>query len=283
MTPIHEIEPFDVREAQRVELELLDEFARVCRKNNIAFFLAYGTCLGAVRHKGFIPWDDDVDVFVFGRDLPRLQAAMARDLGEGFFYQCKDTDPEFNMTITRLRKDGTTMLNFENADRDIHQGICMDIYPLYEMSSSAVGRYRQKLWTMVDCLLTVHRMPLNHGAMGRMAARAGLAVLDHEFVAKRARRVIRSHVGEPSNRLCCLSCGWSTLDVDYPAEDFGVTLLEFEGRMMPVPSGYDRYLTITFGDYMTLPPEDQRKGDHTVYFVDANTDYREYRGKKYLI
>lgn len=276
------VEPFDVRKLQLVELELLNEFKRVCEKNSIPFFLAYGTCLGAVRHKGFIPWDDDVDVFVFARDLIRLREAMGSDLASGYFYQCKETDPALNMTITRLRKDGTTMLNYENVDREIHQGVCIDIYPLYEMSSNPIGKLRQKCWSMVDCLLTVHRMPLNHGMLGRLAATVGLALLDHKWVARHARRVMSAYTGAVCDTLCCLSCGWSTINVDYPAEDFRISYMEFEGSAMPVPQGYDRYLTITFGNYMKLPPIDQRKGDHTVYFVDLETDYKAYRGKKYL-
>ena len=136
---------------------------------------------------------------------------------------------------------------------------------------------------MVDCLLTVHRMPLNHGRLGRVAATIGLAILDHEWVAKKARKAMNKYVGQQTGVLCCLSSGWSTIDVDYPAEVFGVKHLEFEGELMPVPSGYDNYLTITFGDYMKLPPVEQRHGDHTVYLVDTHTDYRAYRGKKYLV
>ena len=127
---MYEIEEYDLQAMQSREVQLLDEFARVCRKRGIPFFLAYGTCLGAIRHKGFIPWDDDIDVFVFARDLTRLQEAMLSDLNKGYFYQTNETDHNFNMTITRLRLDGTTALNVENADRDMHQGVYIDIYPL---------------------------------------------------------------------------------------------------------------------------------------------------------
>ena len=278
------VEDYDLAEMQRCELELLDEFDRVCTLHDIPYFLAYGTLLGAARHEGFIPWDDDIDLFVFARDLPRLREAMAADLDhERFFYQCEETDPAFNMTITRLRLNGTTALNVENAERDMHQGVFIDVYPLHEMAPGKAGRFRQKCWSMVDCLLTVHREPLNHGTTGRVAYHVGMALLDHPGVHEKARRERDRHLGSDDAIICSLCSGWSTIDREFPPGMFGTDHLPFEGRTVPVPSGWRQLLEMRYGDWTQLPPESERHGSHTIYFFDAHHSYEDYRGKKYLL
>lgn len=274
---------YDLKRMQELQLQLFDEFRRICDLHGIQYYLAFGTCLGAVRHKGFIPWDDDIDVFVFSRDMERLRQAMAADLSEGFFYQCEQTEPDFHMTITRLRLDGTTMIDMDSIDHDIHQGVFIDIYPVHELSHSALGRKRQQAWAMVNCLLTIHRIPRNHGLKGKVAAAIGFALLDHKGVKEHARKVMCAHAGEKTGYVTSLSSGWIDIGEVYSQESFVPMMAEFEGRMVPIPSGYDELLTLHYGDYMTLPPEDKRHGYHTTVLFEPDTPYQQYRGTKYYV
>jgi len=203
---------------QQLELKLFDEFARVCDANGIPYTLAYGTALGAIRHKGFIPWDDDIDVFVFAEDLDRLRAAMEKDLAPGFFYQCEETEPDFHMTTLRLRLDGTTAIDMDNVANDVHQGLFIDIYPLYEVSQNDFLRLRQQLWAMVNCLLTIKRMPYNHGRLGRLAAKLGFFVFDRPGMKEHARRVMRSCQGKGTGLVANLNSGWISIKKVYRTE-----------------------------------------------------------------
>lgn len=276
-------EDYDLHAMQQHELVLFDEFVRVCEQNNIPYFLAYGTLLGAARHGGFIPWDDDIDVFVFARDLESLYLAMERDLDhERFFYQCPQTDSGFNMTITRLRENGTTALTVENADRDMHQGVFIDIYPLHEMGPTRLRRLRQQCWSMVNCLLTVRREPLNHGLVGRVLYRLGMALFDRPGILDRSRRARDQYLGETAETICSLCSDWNTIKREFPSSMFGVSRMTFEQRAACVPTGWERFLRMRYGDWRELPPADQRHGQHTIYFFDPDHSYEVYKGVKYF-
>ena len=279
----HEVSPELLAQVQQLELKLLDEFVRVCDKNDIPYTLAYGTALGAVRHKGFIPWDDDVDVFVFAQDLDRLRAAMERDLAEGFFYQCEETEPDFHMTTLRLRLDGTTAIDMDNVDHDVHQGLFIDIYPLYEVSRNPILRLRQQAWAMVNCLLTIHRIPYNHGTLGKVAAKVGFLVFDHPGVKEHARAVMRSCLGKNTGLIANLNSAWISIKKIYKTEWMLPGKGSFEGREVSIPRDSDGFLSERYGDYMALPPEENRKAYHDFVLFDPDTDYRVYKGKYYLV
>lgn len=272
---------FDLEKIKECELTLLDEFARVCRNNNIHFTLACGTCLGAVRHKGFIPWDDDIDVFVWARDLPRLEQVMQKDIADNFFYQTKESDPDYHMVHPRLRLNGTTALEALNLDYDIHQGVWIDIYPLYEVSPHSLGRVWQKCWALIHSLLAIHRIPTNHGKGGVLAAKLGFVLFDHEWAHNYAKRVISKYNGKNTDIVCSFNSIWTIIKREYPAALFEPIDAQFEGRAMPIPKGYNQYLTIRYGDYMTLPPEAKRHGMHTIIFFDPAHSYLDYKGTKY--
>ena len=101
----------EIRPLQEKQLQILKEFKRVCDKNNLDYFLAFGTLLGAVRHEGYIPWDDDVDVCMNYSDYVALDKACNRDLKEGFFLQSDKLDPNSHMTYKKLRLNNSEMLS----------------------------------------------------------------------------------------------------------------------------------------------------------------------------
>lgn len=117
-----------LRKLQLTELELLVEFDRICRKNNIVYILGYGTMLGAVRHKGFIPWDDDVDVFLMRDEYERFCDACEKDLDkEKFFLQNWETDKNFNSGYAKLRRNNTHYVRVGQEKMKYHNGIYIDI------------------------------------------------------------------------------------------------------------------------------------------------------------
>ena len=130
----------DLRRHQAVLLELLTEFDRICVKHGIGYVLFAGSALGAVRHQGFIPWDDDLDVAMLRADYQRFLQLAPAELGEQYFLQ-GEFSAHWPMFFSKLRKNGTAcMERFVPKDEKMHQGIYMDIFPVDNLSDNALVR-----------------------------------------------------------------------------------------------------------------------------------------------
>lgn len=125
-----------------VELDLLDQFIKFCEKNKITYFVAFGSLLGAIRHGGFIPWDDDIDVVVPTKDYNRIAQLAPEFFKEPYFYQSEKTDPGFSRYFARLRNSQTTAIAIEDADcrRNLNQGIWIDILPMDNIPDNSQER-----------------------------------------------------------------------------------------------------------------------------------------------
>ena len=119
-----------LRRLQLTELEILVEVDRVCRENNIKYCLGCGTLLGAIRHNGFIPWDDDVDVWMLRKDYERFCAVGVKALDDKYFFQNWFTDPYFNSAYGKIRKKGTRYVRVGQEKMKYKDGIYIDILPL---------------------------------------------------------------------------------------------------------------------------------------------------------
>lgn len=119
-----------LEEFKKKQLQIIHELDRVCKKVNINYYLAYGTCLGAVRHKGFIPWDDDIDVFLTCNEMNRL--LKNKELfGNQYFLQTRYTDSKYCNMKYSLRDSNTSYFSDEEDSRDINHGMFIDLYVLY--------------------------------------------------------------------------------------------------------------------------------------------------------
>ena len=125
----------EIKQLKEVEIELFDELDRVCKLLDIPYFMVGGTLLGAVRHQGFIPWDDDIDVVMFREDLERLEKEGSTLFDKKYFLQTEDTDKYYPLMTAKLRKNGTVFLEGcmdENVKS--HTGIFIDIFPMDDIS-----------------------------------------------------------------------------------------------------------------------------------------------------
>ena len=131
MGEIINLTPEQLRTLQLIELEMLVEVDRICRKNHIQYTLDGGTLLGAVRHKGFIPWDDDADIVMFRHEYARFYHACKSDLDtERFFLQEYRTDPNYRWGYAKLRRKGTEYVRVGQEHMRYKTGVCIDIFPL---------------------------------------------------------------------------------------------------------------------------------------------------------
>lgn len=269
-----------VHELQNAQLCILEELDRVCKVLDLTYCLAFGTALGAIRHKGFIPWDDDVDVYMRIEDLEKLQNNS--DLfAKGFFLQHHNSDPEFGLMITRLRNSNTTLIEKTEINRDINHGVFIDIYPLFNIPAKGWKAYRLVITSMFYRLMLYGVVPQNRGKIMKF----GSTILLKITTQKMRDKIIK----------CCFNTLKSTkktgfisslygdeANIRYPEECFfPVKWVPFDRIMAPVMCESDKYLTMTYGDYLKLPPVEKRVFHHNYAFVDLKKTYVEYKGKVY--
>ncbi len=119
-------EEIELREIQSIQLDILEELDRVCKQNGLNYYLACGTCIGAVRHRGFIPWDDDIDVYMYVDDIKKLISCQAQ-FTDRYFVQCKRTDKNFESPIVRLRDSNTACFEKDEIGLDINHGFFVSL------------------------------------------------------------------------------------------------------------------------------------------------------------
>ena len=127
---------YNVEKLKAYEVKILDKFVSICKKNNLNYYLAYGTLLGAIRHKGFIPWDDDIDVYMKAEDYYKFKEIMKENPVDGYFYQSLETEKYYSLSFAKLRMNNTSVVEKKLAEEKIHNGIYIDIFPLLPYPNS---------------------------------------------------------------------------------------------------------------------------------------------------
>lgn len=254
----------DLRNLQMAELEILLEFQRVCETLGLRYYLTAGTLLGAVRHKGFIPWDDDIDVAMPREDYDKLAQQGPKYIGAEYVYQEYRTEPNFPYYFAKLRKRGTKAEEPILRAIEMEQGIYIDIFPLDRCPDSD-GRAALlfKGIELLDCAVLARVSTEFVCGYQKGYMRFLWNVLRHLpngwiFALREGTRKL---LGRGGKRLCTAGGHHGYPREVYQPEWFAKTVeLEFEGHSFPAPAGWDALLKNMYGDYMTLPPQEERQG-----------------------
>ena len=248
-------------------IQLLDRFVEVCQKNELRYYLAYGTVLGAVRHKGLIPWDDDIDVHMPREDyeiIQRLQPSIWGDMK----LTSRRLTPNNQYHFLKLENPNTTVI--EQLDPLYVGGVYLDIFPLDKApeEKEVMTNQLRKIRKIQE---KYYIISVKHGCDYRGLVN-GIKFRCRHFIYQRQR------IQDTWERLACeFETSDSNLYVDFhqpedwhyqsmPMDWFGKGVqVDFEGRKFIVPENYDAYLTHIYGDYMTPPPEDKREGHEFLY------------------
>lgn len=272
---------YSIREIQLKQLELLHELDRVCKIAGVPYYLAAGTCLGALRHEGFIPWDDDIDVFMHWRDLERL--ISQRDLFEDkYFLQCAETEPNVNTVLCRLRDSETTCITKEDKDVDINHGVFIDIYVLYPYPDNPLRAQKIIFDSFILRILQADGGPKNHGKPARIIGDIIAGCYRGARRARKIRSIINEYKHNNGTKYYSIYFGedikpfWSR---KYPKEWFSKeSCLKFEDMMAPCPSDVLEYCKFRYGnDCMELPPPEKRTTNHDFIVLDLHNAYERYR------
>lgn len=281
--------PEQMRALQLKELEILKYLRQVCEANDLLFWLAGGSAIGALRHHGFVPWDDDVDVFMPRADYERLYAQWDQLSPNKQYSLCRSDDTHnYRHAAMTLNDNNTTFINFRTADQDVNQGIGIDILPMDLMAETKFQRAKQRFCAILFSIYINQRLPDNQGKVLRAMTGMPLAIVRSEKARIRLWQWAEKHMTKPSygksQTAVELVTGLKAMLRPLNRSWFKQTkLVPFEDTQMPVAQGVDAYLRLIFGDYMQMPPADQQKAKHHTAMIDTQTPYTQYRGKYYLV
>lgn len=295
--------PEELRKLQLIELDLLLELDRICKKNNITYMICSGTLLGAVRHKGFIPWDDDLDTRMPRKEFEKFEKACEKDLNhDKYFLQTWKTDPEYRWGYVKLRRKGTEYLRAGQEAIKCMSGVSIDIFVADNVSDNYLEARLQyyirracikTLWSVIG--VTADKNPIKRGLY---------RVIRH--IPKTVPLKILEGIGKRNNRkstkyACCLSFyrrnSFSSVN-NYKCGDKGFVVLndwfkekteiEFEGFKFYTCANPMEYLQSHYVNIWSYPPENERTLHAPISFqLDVEIDLHgksidEYMKKDYI-
>ncbi|MBQ2676708.1 MAG: LicD family protein [Clostridia bacterium] len=263
-------------------------FQKFCDENNLLFYMCGGGCIGAIRHKGFIPWDDDIDVFMPRDDYEKLKV-LWRQKADNDKYPCIYSDKNLvdgNLFIT-IRDTDTTFIKPYQQKLDIPHGLVLDILPIDGYPDKPFQRKLQVFWALIYSLYCAQQIPQNHGTLKKVIGAVALGIVPFKGLRYRiwkfAEKQMTKYKISDCNHITELCSGPGYMKKKYNKEAFeSALLMDFEGYKLPVPVGYDHYLKTAFGDYMKMPPKEKQKPHHEALFIDLDNSYLKYKGKYYL-
>lgn len=266
-----------LRALQLAIFEILKAIDKICKEYNIKYSLACGTALGAIRHQGFIPWDDDLDIMFLRPEYERFIEVAPPLLKEQGFTLQKEFSKTWPMHWTKVRKDNTTFIeDFEPKIKGIHQGIYVDLFPIDNLSNSKIIVEIQ--WNLFHMLVAKGMKKRGYRKTNSFAKKFAMAI-SPLFPEKLLRRIVMQRKKQNTKRVhCFLGAAIVKSHNIFPRYLFNEYVdVVFEGEQFPVVKEYDEYLTICYGDYMKLPPVEKRQSRvHALYF-DLERPYTDYR------
>lgn len=252
----------ELRQVQLIQLELICEVDRICKKKNIRYNMVGGTMLGAIRHKGYIPWDDDADIGFLREEYEKFRVACKTELDQDKFYfqDCRDTEG-YRWGYGKLRRKGTEFIRLQQEFMPYPQGIAIDLMPFDNIPDGEAAKRIHK----VKCFLY---RKIFWSAVGRKSEKNRIKRLGYQILYRIPEKTIKKSY----QRFIDKSGKKQTKQVRIltfptPKKVFGyerkwyteLTEYEFEGKYFPGAVDYDGYLKVKYKNYMDLPPVEKRK------------------------
>lgn len=280
-----------MKEVWAVQLDLFAEFDRVCRKNNIVYIASGGTMLGAVRHHGYIPWDDDMDLMMMRDQYEKLCEVAPSEFRHPYFFQTEKTEPGTRRWFARLRNSDTTGIQKSElcVRHKFNQGIFIDVFPMdgvpdnekeYHRQSKKISYYKNlylglnvvgyAFWREFEPTHIKLLKNLSHKLFGRLIRNLRI----REWAYKKVEIISQLYSCDETNLISLLSFQPQNLGQAIRRVDMNnIVEVDFEFLKMPIIANYDEHLRRKYGDYMTPTKSPTYHGE--VVF-DTNINYEKY-------
>ena len=277
----------EVKKLWDVQLSCFDQLKKICEKHGIKYFAGGGTLLGTVRHKGFIPWDDDMDFFMFQEDYDRFAEVAPKEIKEPFFFQHYTTQKGYGTSISRIRRvdtTGCTQYEYDTVDESYCCGIFIDIFPLQYVADKKIPLSIQKLkvgfyrtcisgYGLRRQIKNQHKISVSPYALISLLLGDFFSLFCSHAKLSALFLSACNNGGKKSTRVGIVAFLGFKEKYIWPIEYWKETImLPFEDVMMCCPKKYDAVLRHQFGDY--LKPV-KGAAQHSVAIIDADTPYGE--------
>lgn len=256
--------PEILRQLQLTEAEMLSEIARICDENSLNYYLIGGTLLGAVRHKGFIPWDDDLDIAMPRKDYEKFKVLCQTELNEKYYLHSIDTDPKYWVSFIKIRKKDTIFEPMQDKTIDTpYKGVYVDVFPLdnAKKERSLFQDFQAGICKALTSFQYRRRkatMPTKTPAL-IVIAWPILSLFPIKKISKIIDWVMQWDKKESDQYYANIGSNINIHKQTIEKVRFNPpSKLEFEGKLYSAPKEYDYVLTRLYGDYMVLPPEEKR-------------------------
>ena len=258
------------------QLIIAREIKRICDENNIKYFIIAGTLLGAVRHGGFIPWDDDMDIGMLRKDYEKFLEIAKKDLGDDFFLQTPETDKSYGLNFAKILLKGTVLMEESTASNNAKKGIFVDIFPFDVAPLSEADRESHNKKTYFYRRLLLAKRNYNIAGKKEYVKRIVYFILkimsvffSHDGLVKKLDSEITRYNNQKTDDIVNIGGAYGykkeTIKADWVRETVEIP---FEDMTISAPIEYIKYLETFYGDYMTPPPEDKRYNRHSVREID---------------
>ncbi len=267
----------NISDVWSIEQEILDVFHQFCIKENIKYSLGYGTLLGAIRHNGFIPWDDDIDVILLRADYDKFIEKWKEHPITGYVLQDEyDKKDDYPNNFCKLRKDHTTFIQSEDEIiKNYHKGIFIDIFPMDRLAPAGIKRKKQLFCFALNML---YSREYTDGSVGFIGFFQKLLLFlprtMHTYLKKKAHFYMTKW--NNTNNQLVVPCTMAFCKQYYPENLFDTLMLhDFNSKQYFITSNYDGFLNTMYGDYMQLPPESERVWKHNPIVISLSSNYEE--------
>jgi len=281
---VKKTDKFDLKKLQFQEIEVLDEIVRICDKHQIDYFLVGGTCLGAIRHKGFIPWDDDIDIAMLREDYERFIDIAIKELDDKYFIQCNKTDPDYYLGFIKIRKNNTTLILEEEFNTESHQGFFVDIFPLDYTDN--LNSFSLKINIILAKNLTETMLYKKKYKKFKELRHPIISALGLPFSIQKLQKIVNKLMQKQNHKehkyIGSFAGAYHYKKDSFPIDKvLPASLVEFEGKKYKTFNNPKWYLEHLYGDYMKLPPQEKRVSHNpTKILFDKGRKYISYQEYK---
>lgn len=273
-----------IQQIQTEELKILAEVISILDKHDIKAYLAGGSLIGYVRHNGFIPWDDDIDIMMLRKDYIRAKTILQNELSPQYIYCDYKGEHDYPYNFAKVRKKDSAFVHGGDEHLNINQGIYIDIFPLdyaFEDSRSQIKACKK----IVGLRHIVDLCFMNYRKYGKIRSFWQLPIIFLAHIAFNPKRI--------QNKIDSLINKWNSRSTKtkivsycsaYANEVHNTNVLgkgkrvSFCGVDILIPENYDEYLKNLYGDYMQLPPKEKRVSHHDVIYLSLNKQYNKNKG-----